>query len=220
MRFIWILVCVCSSAFADCGDHLTPNLQNALHRAEALSPEFSGAGSAEELFLRLLEPTAPAPDLRQSQRDHYAVENMTDAELVQFYDNAIRGLKARVAQIWREEEIRRLAGKLTPRLESVATRILDTYFSPVGLNDNLSPDQAEDYFAKRPWKFFPWAEALAALADFNGDFYSFSAPQLTPEDNRRVQLALAASGRVGDCCLSHQGCTRCPLNRASLRRGH
>jgi len=218
MHMIFVLVFAAAGAFADCGEHFSPGLHSALRTAEALSPELAGAQSSEELFLRLLEPNAPGPDLRSSQRDHYNVENMTDAELAQFYDNAIRGLRARVAQLWRQEEVEKIVGKLSPRVEGVATHLLDTFFSPVGLNEGLSPDEAEDYFGKRPWITFPWATAVQAIEGYSGEAYRFHSDKLSNEDNRRVQLALMTSGRLGDCCLTEPGCTRCPHNRASLRR--
>ncbi|MGZ3723351.1 MAG: hypothetical protein ACXVA9_10495 [Bdellovibrionales bacterium] len=164
--------------------------------------------------------------LRETQLDHYHVDQLSREELAVFYRNALYALLQRAANLWRQQEVRSLAGRpLSRELESFAMHLLDSFFSPNALNDqSLSSREAQEYFRRRPWIDFDWNGALGAVEDWLRLGTERSVANLKlPESfdwnqQNRIRLALSQGRRPGACCLSEPGCTLCPHNRGARRR--
>jgi hypothetical protein len=200
-----------------------------------LNPEILEGGrepAPAEIFVRLKREsekyaTADLPErlaraLRVSQAKHYAVAALGTSELSNFYRNALRALTLRAAQLWRQQEVRGIAGRpLSPRLQNFAEHLIDTFFSPNGLHDDsLSGSEATQYFASRPWMTFNWEAALATVEEQPGKSgRELEIPRVFDwNEGHRIRIAMDRDRRPGACCLSEPGCKLCPHNRLVLRR--
>jgi len=201
-----------------------------------LNPAILGSRvlSLEQIYLGLKHesiqsgaiPRELATLIKDNQGKHFRMEDMDSEALTIFYRNAVRALMQRAAQLWREEEVAKLSSQpFSPAVGRAATHLLDTFFSPNGLNDSaLTVREAEAYFAERPWKQLNWSLAFAAMEEWlngrNGSspFQTFTDPKdISSNDANRIRLALSQARRTGECCLTEPGCTLCPNNRGWRR---
>jgi hypothetical protein len=222
---------------ADCGFLLRDgNYKSILKQIEILNPEILRARepSPAQIYLdlkneseRIASREIDAPliqRLRETQRDHFAVEGLDARAMTIFYRNALYQLEQRVASLWRQQEVRSLAGRpLSPGAQNFAEHLLDSFFSPNGLNDrSMTFNEAQEYFRTRPWMEFNWSEAIRAVelalqsATPPGDIH---LPEIFNwSEQNRIRLALMQDRRPGVCCLSEPGCTLCPHNREVRKR--
>lgn len=237
MRFILVFgfIVFVSSAFAheDCSLLLRDGSYKALlNQVQRLNPQIltSESPSLAQVYIALKQQTEIsglvsdrlAENLRATQAKHFVTPELNREDLTRFYQNALRALINRTADLWRRREIGTLAGRpLKPRLQNFAEHLLDTFFSPNGLNDqSLTSDEAKDYFARRPWTAYPWVKILAAME--NEVERPPAAAQIPAwvewNEANRIRVALQADRRPGECCLSSPACTLCPHNRGWLKR--
>ena len=174
--------------------------------------------------------------LRATQSEHFAVDTLISLTI--FYRNALYALEQRAANLWRQQEVRSLAGRpLSPEMQNFAEHLLDTFFSPNTLNDqSLTSEEVQIYFRERPWMKFRWDLALETVGDWMVKEASDSVLNLKTKptlsafnslvlpssfdwnQQNQIRVALSRDKRVGACCLSEPGCTLCPHNRGVLRR--
>ncbi|NJL25997.1 MAG: hypothetical protein HC902_13075, partial [Calothrix sp. SM1_5_4] len=129
---------------AQCADLLSGNdFRRVVSRVNALNPELLARAedaAGEELALEALylslKAEEYAPSFTPAPRAPYAGESMSEAEKRQFYLNALHSLQVRVAALWKRREARALLplGAGPSALEAAAL-VLDTFFSPYGLED-------------------------------------------------------------------------------------
>jgi hypothetical protein len=237
MRFALVLgfILFASAAFAheDCSFLLRDGSYKALlKQVQRLNPQILALESPTlaQVYVALKEQTEKrgpvsdrlAENLRQTQAKHFVTPELNREELTRFYQNALRALIQRTADLWRRQEVRALAGRpLKPRLQDFAEHLLDTFFSPNGLNDqSLSSVEARDYFKNRPWMTYPWVKILEAMeSEIERPLSAAQIPAWVDwSEANRIRIALQADRRAGECCLSSPGCTLCPHNRGWLKR--
>lgn len=211
-------------------------------QASVLVGEAVDALSMRELYLKLKEQETSLPEdisllrvrLLSSDRARlYDFERLSDQELLQYRRNAMQALYARVASLWRAQEVRGLAGEWSAnhQVMEVLVRLFKKSFLPWGLEDSdLSLEKARAYFAERPWREWPWAEMATLLADFmrhhpgefsSQDFSRFWDKRagelgLPFEFYSRLERVLRERSEPSVCCLSEPGCVTCPHNRRWL----
>jgi hypothetical protein len=201
--------------------------QTAELNAEIVAPERATPAEIYLMLKRESERVARAEvgedlarRLRESQAHHYRVRELDPHQLTIFYRNALYALEQRAAQLWRRQEARSLAGRpLKPDLQNFAEHMLDTFFSPNGLNDRaMTSREAEEYFRAKPWMDFNWQAAIRAVEDAfkAGTEPVFDDTIFDWNTQSRIRIALLQDKRPGACCLSEPGCTLCPHNRGHL----
>jgi hypothetical protein len=177
----------------------------------------------EQLYLKLkdAEWSAPGAFNLGYWEKHFAVENLSEPERLQFFRNSVHALYVRAASLWRIQEVRTQVGPVMhPETEAVLAALLRRGFSPWGLEDrDLTPAAAREHFRERKWMAWPWAKLamfLSAWRESGTDlskFWDEHADGLPADFYQWIYIALNGRREGPVCCLSEPGCMTCPHNR-------
>lgn len=228
----------CNDLLSSSGAKVILRLANELN--PQLFPSNEESLTLEDLYLRMkaeeAHPTSAQelrPNLLVSRGRQYQIEQMSDLEIQQFYQNAIRALYARVADQWRRQEVQRLTG-ITPSrdVQEITGHLLDQFLRPWNLDsENLTAEEARIYFERRAWSTLPWVSLLQFLEawmqaksvqstsrDFQ-HFWDFKSAEFNLDADlySRVAMAFGKVGHRESCCHSRPGCVECPHNRRWLK---
>lgn len=125
--------------------------------------------------------------------------------------------------------------RVTPsrEVQEIAGHILDQFFRPWNLDsENLTTEEARNYFARRAWSSLPWTSLVQFLemwthaksdggtsSDFSRFWQSNSAKfNLSADLYSVILVAIGKAGHRERCCHSQPGCMDCPHNRRWLKK--
>lgn len=184
--------------------------------------------------LRSVARVLPLPESIREQlilehSDKYDIANLSPDHLARFYLNHLRAQYIQAANRWMTQEVQFLTGG---RQTKFAAQLLEQVMAIRSLTAHeMSPETAQELFATKPWRSFPWKTTLDLIDAFESSGIQYSRSNFTGWIDREphglsaseVNAIIHAYDRskwkkLPICCLSTPGCYDCPTNRRWLRK--